>query len=81
MKNKEFMIKTQKGGVSILSLDGKTEHAFLRKLKSGVVVRTFYESVCDGILAEGANCSNMGRAIAETKEKIKVILDLKKPGR
>ncbi|MHB9019634.1 MAG: hypothetical protein ACYC3G_02015 [Minisyncoccota bacterium] len=78
---KELFIKAQKGGVSIFSADGKTEHAFLRKLKSGVIVRTFYESVCDGILVEGANCSNMSRAITETKEKIKVILDLKKPGR
>lgn len=80
MKNREFLIRVQRGGVTIFSADGKIEHAFLRKLKNGRVVRTFYESICDGILSEGTDHSNMGRAITETKQRIKIVLELKKPG-
>jgi len=80
MKNKGFLVRVQRGGVTISSADGKTEYAFLRRLKCGKVVRAFYEPISGGILAEGTGCSNMGVAVSETKQKIKVILDLKKPG-
>ena len=81
MKNKEFLTKKQKGGISILSADGKIEHAFVEKLKNGRFIRTFYASVCDGILIEGTNCSDIRKAVKETEEIIKTVLDIKKPGR
>jgi len=81
MKNKEFLVKAQRGGVSILSADGKIEHAFVEKFKNGRVVRTFYASVCDGILIEGTHCSDIRKAVRETEEIIKTVLDIKKPGK
>ena len=60
MKNKGFLVRVQRGGVTIFSADGKTEYAFLRKLKSGIVIRALYEPISGGILAEGTGCSSMG---------------------
>lgn len=74
-----FSIKKQKGGIAIYSADGKIEYAFLEKIKNGKVVRIFFFN--DGILAEGTDYSDMKEAIIETKEKIKSLFKLKKPGK
>ena len=82
MKNDKFLVRVLRGGgVTIFSADGKIEYASLRKLKNGRVVRTFCASVCDGILSEGTHHYNIGSAISETKERIEVVLELKKPGK
>jgi len=82
MKCISFLTKKEKGGVAIYSADGKIEYAFLEKLKNGEVIRIlFYEPICGGILAEAIGYSDIRKAVSETKEMIRNVLKLKKPGK
>ena len=76
MKDLKCLTKKQRDGIGVYSADGKTQYVFLRKLKNGKIVRTFYAAICDGILSEGTNCSDMEKALKETKEMINGIYKL-----
>ena len=80
MKKKEkFLVKKQKGAARIYSADGKTEYVYLNQLQNKKIIRIFvHEPICDGVLAEGMDCSNMEEAILKTIEKIRLISKLRR---
>ena len=82
MKRIAFLIKKEKGGATIYSNDGKIEYAFLRKIKTGKIIRIFlYKPICGGILAEGTPHSDLDEAVLETKDRIHEVLRTKKAGK
>ncbi|MCL5017123.1 MAG: hypothetical protein M1155_00450 [Patescibacteria group bacterium] len=76
MKDIKFLVREQEDGVAISSVDGGCRYAFLRKLDNGKIVRTFYAAICDGIMSEGMDYSDMKTALNKTKEMIRRIYEL-----
>ncbi len=80
-KKKGFICKTKNKNneVFIYSIDKKIEYARLKKIENGAIIRVFVHApICDGMLAEGTNCTDMKQAIKDTTQKIEAYLNKQK---